>query len=363
MNKVSIASAVFLLSTACNAAAQTESPQAPRTGVSQSQDRRQTTLIGYTENDDWPPDTGTDKNYTNAFRVTLERNYDMWRLAERLPKLFGWVPQHPNCSVVAPEDNPELKCVSSSWHVIGQQFYTPDDITIAELIPDDRPYAGWLYIGGSWKSSTASTLVATDAYLGATGDASFSREVQTKWHKIVGAKKPMGWDHQIGDRFGVIIGHSRRWARDGTYGPIDEKKWLEFVPYVGATVGNIVIDGYGGARLKIGYNVTRDWADIGVGPRLGQPLLGGASDTGPFEIYFVVDGQGRLLAYNVFIDAASSHLIDRKYFVADGGYGLGIRYKRFSFSYRIAFVTPEYQQTLRHDYKALRFTIPLSSKR
>lgn len=29
---------------------------------------RVTTLVAYTENDDWWPDTGTDKNYTNTFR-------------------------------------------------------------------------------------------------------------------------------------------------------------------------------------------------------------------------------------------------------------------------------------------------------
>lgn len=363
MQRTFIAVIVFLTTTAVDAAAQTEAPQAPPSGLSQSQDHRQTTFVGYTENDDWPPDTGTDKNYTNALRVTLERNYDMWRLAERMPKLFRWVPKHVDCSTVAPEDNPDLKCVSSSWHVVGQQFYTPDDISITRLIPNDRPYAGWLYIGGSWKASTNSTLVQTDVYLGATGEASFSREVQTKWHKLVGAQKPMGWDHQIGDRFGVVVGHSRRWAIDGTYGPIKEKKWLEIVQYIGVTAGNIMTDAYAGARLKIGYNVSRDWAETGIGPRLGQPMLGGRRDTGPFEIYFVVDGQGRALAYNAFIDAAPDHALDRRYLIADGGYGVGIRFKRFSFSYRVALVTPEYAQALTHDYKALRFTIPIGRRR
>lgn len=362
MIKITIATTIVVAATWTNASAQSESPQAPPSGLSQSQDHRQTTLLAYTENDDWPPDTGTDKNYTNALRVTLERNYDMWRLADRMPRLFGWVPKHVDCSMVAPEDNPELKCASSSWHVIGQQFYTPDDISIASLIPNDRPYAGWLYIGGSWKSSTAKTLVSSDVYLGATGKASFGRQVQTRWHALVGATTPMGWNHQIGGRSGVIIGHNRRWAFDATYGAVGEKKWLELVPYAGATAGNIVTDGYAGVRLKVGFNISRDWAETGIGPRLG-PMLAGSSDPDPFEIYLVVDGQGRALGYNAFIDAASTHDLDRKYLVADGGYGLGIRFKRLSFSYRIAFVTPEYKQALTHDYKALRFSFPLSRRR
>jgi lipid A 3-O-deacylase len=363
MSRVVIVTLALLSMAALEVAAQTERPQAPPSGLSQSQDHRQATFVGYTENDDWPPDTGTDKNYTNALRATVEYNYDFWRLAQRIPKLFRWVPTHVDCSTVGPVDDPDLKCVSSSWHVIGQQFYTPDDISISTLIPDDRPYAGWLYIGGSWKASTKSTLVQTDVYLGATGDASFSREVQTKWHELVDAQKPMGWDHQIDDRFGVAVGHSRRWAVDGTYGPIDEKKWLEIVQYVGVTAGNIVTDAYAGARLKIGFNLTRDWAETGIAPRLGKALLGGRQDTGPFEIYLVIDGQSRALAYNAFIDAAPNHVLDREYLVADAGYGVGIRFKRFSFTYRVALVTPEYAQASTHDYKALRFTIPIGRRR
>lgn len=348
---------VITMASAGAVSAQTKSPQAPPSGTSQSQERRQTTLVAYTENDDWPPDNGTDKNYTNALRVTLERNYDMWRLAERMPKLFGWIPKHIDCSKVVPEDNPDLKCASSTWHVVGQQFYTPDDISISSLIPNDRPYAGWLYTGGAWKSSTSDTLVATDVYLGATGSASLGREVQTKWHALVGAQKPMGWDHQIGGRFGIVVGHDRRWAFDGTYGPLGDKKWLEFVPYVGGTAGNIMTDAYAGARLKIGFNVSRDWAETGIAPRLGRA----ADEPSPFELYVVVDGQARAMGYNAFIDAASAHNLDRRYGVADGGVGVGVRIKRFSAAYRIAFVTPEYTEALTHDYKALRFSFTIGA--
>jgi lipid A 3-O-deacylase len=315
---------------------------------------RISTLVAYTENDDWWPDTGTDKNYTNALRVTIERNYDMWRL-RRLGRLFRWIPEHINCADVRPIADPFLKCVSTSWHVIGQQFYTPDDITVSELIPDDRPYAGWLYVGGSWKSTTYSSLVESDMYVGLTGEGSLAKPVQTFWHKLVGASEPRGWSNQIGGRFGVVVGHSRRKAFEGlTTGGL---RWLEFVPYVGATAGNIVTDGYGGGRFRIGYNLSRDWNQIGIAPRVVvRGDRKGRMVPPTLELYVVVDGQGRGLAYNAFIDAAPNHVLDRKYFVADGGVGIGFRFKRFSASYRVAFVSPEYDEALVHDYKALRFS-------
>jgi hypothetical protein len=333
---------------------------------------RTSSIIVYTENDDWWPDTGTDKNYTNALRVTLERNHDLWRL-RRLGRLFRWVPDHADCADMPVPEDDEVKCVSSAWHLVGQQFYTPDDISVADLIPGDRPYAGWLYVGGSWKASSYTTLARTDVYVGATGKASFARQVQTEWHRLVGAPRPEGWDHQIGGRLGLIVGHSRHKAFERL--ARDERRWLEFVPYAGATVGNILTDGYAGARLKVGYNVTRDWSQVGITERRRvAPAAANAPPNSPaspaieatdmpepsdFEIYVVVDGQGRALPYNVFLDAAPNHTLDRRYFVVDGGVGLGVRFRRITFSYRVAFVTPEYEQARRHDYKALRFSVAL----
>ena len=153
----------------------------------------------------------------------------------------------------------------------------------------------------------------------------------------------------------MVIGHSRRKAfeeltRSGL-------RWVEFVPYVGATAGNIITDGYGGGRLRIGYNLSRDWNQIGIAPRVVvRGDRRGRTDPPNLELYVVVDGQGRGLAYNAFIDAAPNHVLDRKYFVADGGVGVGFRFKRFSANYRVAVVSPEYDEALVHDYKALRFS-------
>ena len=92
-------------------------------------------------------------------------------------------------------------------------------------------------------------------------------------------------------------------------------------------------------------------------------MAGTRVDQGPSRSYFVLDGQGRGLAYNAFIDTARAHNLDPKYVVADGGYGIGLRVKRISFHYRIAFVSPEYEQALTHDYKALRVSFPIGSRK
>ena len=316
----------------CITSAQAQVPGSPETSF---------TL--YTENDDWPPDTGTDKNYTNGFRLTIDRNWDVLRLHEF--GLFRWVPGHPSCSD-AREDE---VCISTAFHV-GQQFYTPDDIEIERLQPRERPYAGWLYGGGTWRAANNEKAVITDVYVGATGPASLAEPVQKKWHKLVGAAEPKGWDHQIRGRLGFIVGHSRHWAYDVV---TNHHRWLEFSPFVGSNLGNIITDTYAGARIKLGYNITRDWTQGAISP----VLMRHAPWPGSFELFLSIQGRGRVVGYNAFLDAADHHQLERRPTVADAGIGVGVRFGSFRVSYRLALITHEYEEApTSHEYKALRFT-------
>jgi len=46
---------------------------------------------------------------------------------------------------------------------LGQNIYTPEDIARSDLIRDDRPYAGWLYVGGFAAAIAARSLKAAAA--------------------------------------------------------------------------------------------------------------------------------------------------------------------------------------------------------
>src|SRR5687768_3075662 len=111
-----------------------------------------------------------------------------------------------------------------------------------------------------------------------------------------------------------------------------KNRWLELVPYVGGTAGNIVTDAYAGARVKLGYNLSRDWT-VGISPVLMAATVPVIPARGKaFEFYVSFDGQGRTLIYNAFIDAATRHELDRRYLVADGGIGVGVRVNRLTAS-------------------------------
>jgi hypothetical protein len=313
--------------------------------------QEESTVVVYTENDDWWPDTGTDKNYTNALRLTVDRNFDTWRL--RRVSWLRWIPDHPDCAKLVAGDAPDTKCVSSTVEV-GQQFYTPDDISVSTLIPNDRPYAGWLYVGGSWRSTTESTMVSTHLYLGTTGRWSLAKPVQTIWHDLVNATTPMGWSHQIGNRAGLALVHTRHWAFDAELGG---RRVVDVTPAVGFTAGNIMTDGYAGGRIKAGWNIARDWSPAGIGPRVPTRNPAG------FEVFATADAQARVLAYSAFIDAAPQHDLGRNYGVWDAAWGFGFRAGWFGLMYRVAYISPEYDEAKVHDYKSIRLSFRVAGCR
>ena len=280
-----------------------------------------------------------DKNYTNGFRYTLDKNYAMWGFG-RLARIFGQAPI--DCADRSTNAGPDEVCVSTSFHV-GQQFYTPDEISESEIISNDRPYAGWAYVGGTWRVSSEVQSAQTDVYVGATGRWSFAEEVQTGWHDK--DNLPQGWAHQIDGRFGVIIGHSRRWV------PVEldwrKGRWFELVPYIGGTAGTIVDDVYAGLRVKVGWNILLEWLETGIGPRIPT------REAGNLEVYGIFDVQGRLVGYNAFLDS-KRHEFEREWRIWDYGIGFGLRWKRFSVSYRTVQISPEHSLTGPHDYRAVR---------
>lgn len=88
---------------------------------------------------------------------------------------------------------------------IGQNMYTARDIEVAEVIPGDRPYAGWLYLTYSKYSNNDQDKVriTSELSLGVLGPAAFGKEVQTAVHRVVNSAKPLGWGNQIKNDVGI----------------------------------------------------------------------------------------------------------------------------------------------------------------
>lgn len=230
---------------------------------------------------------GTDQYYTNGIKIGGGIP------ADKVSKLFTLPP------------NTLLNAITqgASNHFglfIGQNLYTPRDITIAAPQPNDRPWAAWAYIGAVAQSVKDDRLHTVEFDLGFVGPPALGKQVQSFWHDIVDAPEPQGWANQIRAEPGFMLTyvHKRRYG---------DSNGVQFVPHAGLTLGTIMTLARAGAIVRFGQNMT------GFGPDSIEP--GGAmlknarrqQDEGRYQSWewFAFAGvDGRLVAHNIFLDGS-----------------------------------------------------------
>lgn len=260
-------------------AAAAEAPAAPLV------DLRGSEIQVFIENDSFG---GTDQYYTNGIKIGGGIP------ADKVSKLFT---RPPNALLDAITDG-----ASNHFGLfIGQNLYTPRDITIAAPQPNDRPWAAWAYIGAVAQSVKEDRLHTVEVDIGFVGAPALGRQVQTFWHEyVVDAAEPKGWGNQIRAEPGILLTyvHKRRYG---------DSNGIQLVPHAGLSVGTIMTLARAGGILRFGQNMT------GFGPDGIEP--GGAMlkntrsqhDAGrrrPWEWFAFAGVDGRLIAHNIFLDGS-----------------------------------------------------------
>lgn len=215
---------------------------------------------------------------------------------------------------------------------LGQNLYTPKLITVAAPQPFDRPWAAWLYLGGVVQHADNNNLNTIEVDVGMVGPAALGEQVQTTWHRWIGASKPQGWGNQIPNEPAFLVSyvHKQKFKSD----------YFEAIPHVGGTVGNVFTLARAGGIVRAGINMT------GFGPDSIEP--GGAMlqsthkandphQPDKLEIYGFAGVDARLVARNIFLDGTlfrDSPSVTRRDYVHDFTVGASMKYQwlRISFT-------------------------------
>ncbi len=277
--------------------------------------RRWLTLMFPGENDGLAVSDSSDEHYTNGLRFVGLRHPEF---APRWADSFArwW------CARACP-DLPVLP--PSVGFAVGQNIYTPEDLSISELIPGDRPYAGWLY-GSALLQITDDALSRQHSFelqLGVIGPESGAEWFQTELHELIDSQAPMGWDHQLPTEpaISLIYGYRRRLG----------DRHLDFVPHAGGALGTIMVAAGAGATVRAGWNIT-GFPQTLI-PTTAEPL---GTERPKWELYLFAGAEGRAVAHNVFLDGtvfSASHSVEKEDFVYDLTGGLSLRYKSWRFQY------------------------------
>ena len=121
--------------------------------------------------------TGTDRHYTSGVLLSYTSDINSGpKRTERLGRRM--VP-------FIKED--DLLHVGIS---IGNELYTPSDIRRADLIPDDRPYAGYVYGALDFSKANATTLNTFRLNLGMVGPSARGERIQSDVHRAIDSDIP-----------------------------------------------------------------------------------------------------------------------------------------------------------------------------
>lgn len=221
---------------------------------------------------------------------------------------------------------------------LGQDMYTPEDLDAVNVIPEDRPYAGWLYSTFSLQrrgagSGTIPALEALRFDLGIIGPESFAEETQKVWH----GRDPRGWDHQLGTE----VGFNLRYERSYLFRFHRGRAWtLDTIPEFDVSAGSVDVHMGSSGVIKAGYNVP-DPFEVPVGRTEKK-----------FGAFLFMRTGGRLVLRNIFLDGntwRSSHSVDKNYWVGDLSAGITIVLKSFELTASNHYRTREFKGQDRAD--------------
>jgi hypothetical protein len=205
----------------------------------------------YDENDkfNWFTEQ-TDRYYTQGLRVE-------WLEPERKSdrRFLPGISHSDWCSLICGKGAEQGSF--NTGFAIGQNMYTPEDISIAGPQPNDRPWAGLLYgsriarISYEEPSLSAQRQDRIELSVGIVGPASLAGPTQTEWHRLWGWGLPKGWRNQLRNEPVVQLRYDAalRWPRKegGNY---------DIIPHVRANLGNALTSLEADVTGRIGWNLS-----------------------------------------------------------------------------------------------------------
>lgn len=181
---------------------------------------------------------------------------------------------------------------------IAQEIYTPVDLDVSAPLPDQHPYAGYLYMRYTALIEQPSRVDQMSVEIGVIGPEAQGEHAQNLIHDTTGRERALGWDNQIETAVGVNVSYDRqqRLAHGSYQGGVG---W-DCVPYLGFTAGTVKTAGRAGFNLRFGENLS-----VGYGPPRVRPAGAGSGFFVPQDRrswYVFAGAQIEAVAHNIFLD-------------------------------------------------------------
>ena len=232
----------------------------------------------------------------------------------------------------------------------GQAMYTPRDKTATALIANDRPYAGWTYLGFGFNTRSPSRLDSYEVNLGVVGPWSHAREAQRLVHKVRHLDQFDGWSNQLKNEFGAQLVFERKYRKEYLQNP-DSRAGFGFdvIPHLGFSLGNVATYANAGVELRAGWGLPDDFGTSPIRPAGDNSAPRTADGVSQFtrqigaHLFASVDGRG--VVRNIFLDGNTirdSHSVSKERWVADAAVGIAANFGVYKVAYVRVFRTQEF---------------------
>ncbi len=245
----------------------------------------------------------------------------------------------------------------------AHQIYTPGEIEFFELLPLDRPYAGYGYIESGLYQSSNNNLKSLNIQIGMVGPSAGMEGIQDIIHNLIGSPEVNGWPNQLKDEFTFQVNYSEKqyYNLDNIFGFNNSSS---IIPEYGVNLGNVSTKVYGAALFRYGLNVTKDYGSSQIDNTTYNKISLDANydykNDNKWRIFLNLSAKANLIARNIFLDGNTnqdSHSVDKNNFVMTGSYGISIAYNQYSFDYIRTHTSKEYKtQDELYSYGSLLFS-------
>ena len=226
---------------------------------------------------------------------------------------------------------------------IGQLMFTPADGHLEKPDPRDRPYAGLLFAGLTYNSRDSRSLRSTSLDVGIVGPSALARQTQNLVHKVVGADRFLGWDHQLDDEpvFRVLHQRFRRWDVGRS------RRFSDVTVHYGGSVGNLASFANAGGELRIGRRLPDNFGTattLSYGQNTAPTRWRGSTSGQSIHGFLAIDTRAVLhditLDGNTWRDSAN---VRRELYVAEVALGVALDWRGWQTTVGATYRTKEYE--------------------
>lgn len=326
---------------------------------------------------------GTDQNYTNGVGAALiSHDIPDRPHLDCLPapvRLHARLIQVLNPGFGADDDPAASQNVTARF---GQSMYTPKDYARTDLITNDRPYAGLLYMGLAWNRRKQAAdgqemLDTREITLGVIGPWSLAEQAQNLVHDLRGFDRFRGWDHQLHNEPAFQVAMDRKFKSYRGPGAIHPGFSADAIRSVGLRLGNIETSATLSIEGRIGWNLPNDFGSYPIRPGAenrppSAASLHGAADAAippasrprpGVHAFGIVEAKA--VAWDFSLDGnlfRASHSVTRRPWVAQAAIGVNAQGIVAGRGYRLAvmrvFRTREFEeQETNQAYGSIAFSV------